>query len=93
MVKPERALRVVRRGKGEKANKKRNATVGAVYSQAPHLSTPQQVLDSLFQTGAQPERPRPGHKRVWASPQADKDTFIADVRGKMTRRDPRHRPT
>jgi hypothetical protein len=35
MVKPERALRVVRRGKGQKANKKRMATVAAVHNQAP----------------------------------------------------------
>ena len=29
-----------------------------------------------------------GHKRVWASLTADKDTFIADVKAEMTRRDP-----
>jgi hypothetical protein len=40
MVKPERALRVVRRGKGEKANKKRMATVAAVHNQAPIARTP-----------------------------------------------------
>jgi hypothetical protein len=96
MVKPERALRVVRRGKGEKANKKRMATVAAVHNQAPVLRTPQEVLDSLFQTGERPERkprPRPGHKRVWASLTASKDTFIADVKAEMRRRDPRHRRT
>ena len=40
MVKPERALRVIRRCKGEKANKKRMATVAAVHSQAPVTRTP-----------------------------------------------------
>jgi hypothetical protein len=91
MVKPERALRVVRRGKGEKANKKRMATVAAVHNQAPIVRTPQEVLDNLFANGEQPERqprPRPAHKRVWASLTADKDTFIADVKAEMTRRDP-----
>ena len=91
MVKPERALRVVRRGKGEKANKKRMATVAAVHNQAPVVRTPQEVLDNLFANGEQPERqprPRPRHKRVWASLTADKDTFIADVKAEMTRRDP-----
>ena len=95
MVKPERALRVVRRGKGEKANKKRMATVAAVHSQTPVVRTPQEVLDSLFQTErpgprGQP-RQRPKHKRVWASLLSDKDTFIADVKAEMTRRDPRRR--
>jgi len=91
MVKPERALRVVRRGKGQKANKKRMATVAAVHNQAPVVRTPQEVLDSLFDAGERHERqprPRPGHKRVWASLTADKDTFIADVKAEMTRRDP-----
>jgi len=96
MVKPERALRVVRRGKGEKANKKRMATVAAVHSQTPIVRTPEEVLSSLFATDERPERPKrtpPNHKRVWASLIADKDTFIADVQAEMTRRDPRHRRT
>jgi hypothetical protein len=96
MVKPERTLRVVRRGKGQKANKKRMATVAAVHNQVPVVRTPQEVLDSLFQAGERPERqprPRPSHKRVWASLIVDKDTFIADVKAEMTRRDPRHRRT
>lgn len=96
MVKPERALRVVRRSKGEKANKKRMATVAAVHNQAPVQRTPQEVLDSLFATSERserPPRPRPGHKRVWASLTQDKDTFIADVKAEMTRRDPRRRRT
>jgi hypothetical protein len=96
MVKPERALRVVRRGKGEKANKKRMATVAAVHSQAPVVRTPKDVLDSLFATGQRSERPKrtpPSHKRVWASLIADKDTFINDVKSEMIRRDPRHRRT
>ena len=96
MVKPERALRVVRRGKGEKANKKRMATVAAVHSQAPVVRTAKEVLDSLFATGERPARPKrtpPNHKRVWASLTADKDTFINDVRAEILRRDPRHRRT
>jgi hypothetical protein len=96
MVKPERALRVVRRGKGEKANKKRMATVAAVHSQVPVIRAPKDVLDSLFAAGERPEHPKrtpPQHKRVWASLTAGKDTFIADVKAEMTRRDPRHRRT
>jgi hypothetical protein len=96
MVKPERALRVVRRTKGQKANKKRMATVAAVHNQAPVQRTPQEVLDSLFESDQRPERqsrPRPSHKRVWASLTAEKDTFIADVAAEMKRRDPRRRRT
>lgn len=96
MVKPESALRVVRRSKGQKANKKRMATVATVHSQTPVIRTAQEVLDSLFHTSeraARAPRARPNHKRVWASLTADKDTFIADVKAEMTRRDPRHRRT
>ena len=90
MVKPERALRVVRRDKGQKANKKRMATVAAMHNQAPIVRTPQQVLDSLFGTVQPPKREpraRPSHKRVWASLTADKDTFINDINAEMQRHD------
>jgi hypothetical protein len=96
MVKPEGAKRVVRRSKGEKANKKKMATVAAVHSQPPIVRTPREVIDSLFATHDQierPKRPKPKHKRVWASLTASKDNFIADVKGEMTRRDPNHERT
>jgi hypothetical protein len=97
MVKPERALRVVRRGKGEKANKKRMATVAAVHSQPPIVRTPKEVIDSLFASGQACEqrakRPKPSHKRVWASLTSTKDVFINDVKTEMTRRDPEHQRT
>lgn len=97
MVKPEPAARPVRRGKGEKANKKKMATVAAVFSQAPHIRSPADVLDSLFATpDARPRhqpRPRPTDKRVWASLLAGKDAFITDVATEMSRRDPGRRHT
>ena len=94
-IERESATKVVRRGKGEKANKKKMATVAAVHSQAPAVRTPKQVLDSLFQTAYAEHQPRarPNHKRVWASLVADKDMFITDVKAEMTRRDPHHRRT
>ncbi|MGH9223807.1 MAG: ISKra4 family transposase, partial [Acidimicrobiales bacterium] len=93
MVKPEGATRTVRLGKGKKRNKKRMATVGAVFAQAPLVRSPEAVVESLFSHPAQPPEPRPprqrpAHKRVWASLLAGKDTFIADVKAEMTRRDP-----
>ena len=87
MVNPERALRIVRRGKGENANKNRIATVAAVHSQPPIVRTPAQVIDSLFETDTPtgcPKRPKPSHQRVWASLTSDKDTFINDVKAEIT---------
>ena len=82
------------------------ATVGCVFSQQPRVRTPEEVIASLFadphaddtevddETGqgqASRRANRPADKRVWASLLADKDTFIADVRAEMARRDPDHR--
>lgn len=91
MVKPERAHKVVRRRKGEKPNKKKMATVAAVFSCAPRPRTPATVIESLFAEGpAQKgqQRQRPQDKRVWASLLSGKDSFIADVHAEMSRRDP-----
>ena len=97
MVKPETALRVVRRGKGEKANKKRMATVAAVFTQAARPRTPEQVVESLFKSGPHPAEPdeeppaaevRPEHKRVWASVEKSKDEVIAEVAREVDGRDP-----
>jgi hypothetical protein len=96
MVKPGGADKTVRPKKGEKPNRKKMATVAAVFSQAPRIRTPEEVIDSLFATGKRPSRgarPTPTHKRVWASLLSGKDAFIADVRTEMVRRDPLHRRT
>jgi len=59
MVKPEGAAKVVRRAKVEKAIKKKMGTVAAVFSQAPCLRSPAEVIDSLFTPAdARPERAR-----------------------------------
>jgi hypothetical protein len=91
MVRPDPAPKVIRRRKGQKANKKKMATVGAVHAQAPHVRTAGQVVASLFDppgdNRCHPRRQRSG-KRVWASLTSDKDTFIAGVRAEMERRDP-----
>ena len=95
MVKPAPAVKVVRRKRGEKPNKKRMATVGTVYSQAPRVRTPQEVVDSLFASSGE-ARPHSQHerranRRVWASLEAGKDAFICDVKAEMCRRDPDRR--
>src|SRR5947209_6967154 len=54
---------------GQRANQKRMATVGAVYTVDPYVRTAADVVAALFrdpdyQAGP---RPQPCHKRVWAS--------------------------
>jgi hypothetical protein len=58
------------RTKGEKARRKRMATVGAVYSVDRYVRTPAEVVAALFRDQPErtlPARPRPQHKHVWAS--------------------------
>lgn len=98
MVKDERAEPIVRLGRGEKANKKRMATVAAVYTVAPRIRTPEEVTDSLFRPelklisgGKESERParlKPEQKRVWASLEKSKDDIIQEVGVEMNVRDP-----
>src|SRR5262249_50543878 len=48
-----------RRGKGEKANKKRMAAVGAVYTIEPFPRTADDIIDELDRREAARRRPRP----------------------------------
>src|SRR5713226_4116174 len=54
---------------GQRANQKRMATVGAVYTVEPYVRTPKEVAAALFGDPdyKPPPRPVPCHKRVWAS--------------------------
>jgi hypothetical protein len=92
-----RKARKVRLRRGEKRNKKRMSTVGAVFTQKPNIRTPKAVVESLFADSPRRRRPkryhRPEQKRVWASLLAGKDAFIAQVQAEMERRDPQHRKT
>lgn len=93
MVKPGGAQPTHRLTKGQKANKKRMATVATVFTRAPWVRTPQQVIESLFPTcrripGDAPAPPRPENKRVWASLLKGKTAVIQEVAEEMDRRDP-----
>lgn len=55
-----------RRGKGEKANKKQMAYVGAAYTIQRFPRTADEILDELVRKKLAKERPRPQHKHVWA---------------------------
>lgn len=59
-------VRHQRRGKGEKANKKQMAYVGAVYTIAPFVRSADDVLDEVLRHERARQRPTPQHKRVWA---------------------------
>ena len=80
-----------RLSKGEKRNRKRMSTVAAVYSVAPHVRTPAQMLAVLARheplTG-RPSRPRAQHKRVWASLQQEPRQVLAEAFLEARRRDP-----
>jgi hypothetical protein len=55
-----------RRGKGQKANKKRMAAVGAVYTIEPFVRTADDVIEEVMRKEARARRPRPQNKRVRA---------------------------
>jgi hypothetical protein len=98
MVKPDKPKRAVRRTKGQKANRKKMATVAAVLARQPWVRTPEQVVESLFRGDTktavdQSPPPRPEHKRVWASLVKGKAAVIDEVVQEVQRRDPDLRQT
>ena len=62
-----------RRTKGEKANKKQMACVGAVYSIEPFVRTADDILDEVLRDRRGVDRPEPTHKHVWAEMSRDLD--------------------
>jgi len=90
VVKAEQAVSAARRRKGQKAQKKKMATVAAVFTPQPRVRTPEEVVASLFgeQRGAACARGRPEHKRVWASLRKSKDEVFGEVAAEMAARDP-----
>ncbi len=88
-----------RRKKGEKANKKQMAYVGAAYTIAPFVRTADQVLQELDGAEAPPARPKPCHKHVWAEmtrvvegePCNGRVALFAHLAAERRRRDPAER--
>src|SRR5512135_91781 len=63
---PLPALANQRRGKGEKANQKKMAAVGAVYTIEPFVRKADDVIEEVMRKKARERRPRPQNKRVRA---------------------------
>lgn len=81
--------------KGEKRNAKRMATVGAVYTVAQHRRTAEDIVHELRGTTPEPrpKRPRPEHKRVWASISKTPEQVIDAAFLEGLRRDPERKKT
>jgi hypothetical protein len=77
-----------RLSRGEKANRKRIAEVGAVYEIAPATRTPEDVLAST----AHKTQPAPKATRKWlcASVVQDAAAVVSDIYDEAERRDPEH---
>lgn len=85
----KRGHKLARRlSKGEKRCRKRMAQVASVYTVAPFVRRPEDLIAELRGDGAQAPRPRPEHKRVWASVEKDAGEVIADLFDEALRRDP-----
>jgi hypothetical protein len=97
IVKPPRNERSVRRTIGQKANRKKMATVAAVFTRQPWIRTPEQVVESLFgvhpKAHHDPAPPKPENKRVWASLVKGKAAVVDEVVAEVHRRDPHARLT
>lgn len=77
-----------RPGKGEKANKKRMAAVGAVYTIQPFVRTTDEVIDELQRKKAARRRPDPQHKRVRADLLLGKVSLFVWLADELCRRNP-----
>ena len=83
-----RSLANPRRGKGEKANKKKMAAVGAVYTIEPFVRTADEVIDEVMRKKAAERRPQPAHKRVRAELLVGKVALFLWLADEVIRRNP-----
>jgi len=80
-----------RLSKGEKKNAKRMATVAAVYTIAPFVRKPEDLLPEDNSARIEQPRPRPEDKRVWASLEKTPEEVIKKAFGEAGSRDPAHK--
>jgi hypothetical protein len=82
-----------RLSKGEKKNAKRMATVATVYTVAPFVRAPEDVVAEASCTLARTPRPRPERKRVWASLEKEPGQVIEQALAEAHHRDPEYEKT
>lgn len=80
-----------RLSKGEKKNAKRMATVATVYTIAPFVRKPEDLLPENNSARVEQPRPRPENKRVWASLEKTPEEVINKAFEEAVCRDPTHK--
>jgi len=80
-----------RLSKGEKKNAKRMATVATVYTIAPLVRKPEDLVPESNSARAKPPRPRPEQKRLWASLEKTSKEVIEETFQEASSRDPEHK--
>lgn len=78
--------RKARLSKGEKRNRKRMATVAAVYTVGRYYRSPEEIMGDE----ERPKRPRIRNKRIWASVERDLALVTEEAFQEAQRRDPEH---
>ena len=88
----ERVRKLTKRlTKGEKTATRRMSTVAAVYTIGPLYRTPEDIVRDLGPVREVVDRPKPEHKRVWASIAHDPAVVIEQLFDEAERRDPERR--
>lgn len=75
-------------GRGRRLHAKRMASVAAIYTIARFVRTPEEILPPPEAPDEGPARPRPEHKRVWASLEHSPEDVITAMFDEATHRDP-----
>lgn len=79
-----------RLGPGEKKNRKREASVAAVYEIEPYKREPYEVVSSVqrVRESLEEKRPEPENKIVWASVAKPREEVVGEMLEEMHSRDP-----
>jgi len=78
-----------RLGGGRRLHAKRMASVAAIYTVAPWVRTPEEILPAAAGPQIGPTRPLPEHKRVWASLAQTPEAVIREMFDEAGCRDPK----
>jgi len=78
-----------RLGGGRRLHAKRMASVAAIYTIEPWVRTPEEILPASALPQKGPTRPRPEHKRVWASLAHTPEAVIREMFEEAALRDPK----